>query len=518
MWRLGGNHWRVCLAGAVGVSIILTRPAASFVPVQTRTQGVSLHRGSSLKLNALDFLQGAFGMKAADPTEFEDKAPSWEELAARLSSQETAEEKETAELQKKGFGPPSHWADRRMFNLKEGEEPRVVLIRDMAAWCPYCEKVWLLLEEKKVPYVVKRVNMRCYGDKPQWFLKIAPGGMLPVAVIDQQVVTESDDIIRVLEEKFPTIPMIPDPSEPGSEAFRSLMRLERQLFGDWFTWLRSPLGQEGLQKQFEATLKRVESELEARGGPFFLGTRFSLVDIVFAPFMERMAASLAYYKGFLLLDPERWPNVCRWFQAMDSRESFANIKSDWYTHNHDLPPQIGGCATMSSARQKEIREEIDGEKGAWGYPLSTSRNWVEPWGVKSDSAARREAARRLISNHEAVARFACRGVGIPGRPPVSAPKADPNAKPNEAWVPQVDCALRHVTDLLLSENKQQKESAVESPAPEFVSRGLQKETTECLRYLQERVGVPRDMSYAAARQFRSHLSWAMSGIGAAPAV
>jgi len=27
----------------------------------------------------------------------------------------------------------------------------------------YCEKVWLMLEEKRIPYVVSKVNMRCYG-------------------------------------------------------------------------------------------------------------------------------------------------------------------------------------------------------------------------------------------------------------------------------------------------------------------------------------------------------------------
>ncbi len=38
--------------------------------------------------------------------------------------------------------------------------------RDSAAWCPYCQKVWLQLEEKEIPYVIEKINMRCYGDKP----------------------------------------------------------------------------------------------------------------------------------------------------------------------------------------------------------------------------------------------------------------------------------------------------------------------------------------------------------------
>lgn len=44
----------------------------------------------------------------------------------------------------------------------------------------------------------------------------------------------------------------------------------------------------------------VNHEMQAAGGPFFLGKDLSLVDVVFSPFLERIAASIYYYKGFVV--------------------------------------------------------------------------------------------------------------------------------------------------------------------------------------------------------------------------
>ena len=245
-------------------------------------------------------------------------------------------------------------ASQRLFDLPEGEAPRVTLYRDTAAWCPYCEKVWLTLEEKRVPYTVEKVNMNCYGDKPAWFWAMQPSGGIPVAKIDGRVIRESNDIIQVIEDTFPDHkPMLPtEASDP--EAFRRarpLLGLERELFSAWFRWLTSNMSDGAQRMNLISILERVDAELAVADGPYFLGADVTLVDCFFAPFLERMAASLPYYKGLRLRGADsQFPNIERWFQAMEGRPSYRHIQSDFYTHVHDLPPQIGGCRMVEEAK------------------------------------------------------------------------------------------------------------------------------------------------------------------------
>ena len=57
-------------------------------------------------------------------------------------------------------GPASAQADLRLFGEEE-RAVRVTLYRDHHAWCPYCQKVWLWLEERRIPYRVRKVTMFC---------------------------------------------------------------------------------------------------------------------------------------------------------------------------------------------------------------------------------------------------------------------------------------------------------------------------------------------------------------------
>lgn len=90
--------------------------------------------------------------------------PSWAELRAQAGERRS-------EL---GLPAPAAAAADRPANPHDlvrsfGSDapPRVKLYRDHAAWCPYCQKIWLFLETKRIPYEVEKINMRCYGDKPR---------------------------------------------------------------------------------------------------------------------------------------------------------------------------------------------------------------------------------------------------------------------------------------------------------------------------------------------------------------
>lgn len=118
------------------------------------------------------------------------------------------------------------------------------------------------------------------------------------------------------------------------------------------------------------------------------------------------------------------------------------------THVHDLPPQIGSCQSVPDAAADAAT--IDG--GSWTLNgISDMAELHPPDALGLDpQAARREAAERLLANHVAVARFAARGLGRAGKPPVSAPLSDPRASFDEAVLPLVDSSLRHVVDALLA--------------------------------------------------------------------
>eukprot|EP00562_Extubocellulus_spinifer_P013481 CAMPEP_0178539320 /NCGR_PEP_ID=MMETSP0697-20121206/440_1 /TAXON_ID=265572 /ORGANISM="Extubocellulus spinifer, Strain CCMP396" /LENGTH=583 /DNA_ID=CAMNT_0020171601 /DNA_START=32 /DNA_END=1783 /DNA_ORIENTATION=- len=448
---------------------------------------------------------------------------SWDDIRAKLESKQTDEERNFRANVIGGYGTASPLNVVRLFDeTNTKDDIRVVFYRDSASWCPYCHKVWMCLEEKRIPYRVEKINMRCYGEKPASFARMQPSGAIPVAKIDGVVYNQSNDIIFSLEQIFADEKKSLSPkSEEEKTRAQRLLRLERQLFSAWMSWLTAGYGRDG----FIQVLNEVESELKSsKGGDFFMGKDVSLVDFMFAPFLERMAASLIYFKGyqFRVADGAStdFPAINKWFDAMETLESYQLTKSDYYTHCWDLPPQLGGCSYESDGEryEKAINGErtLDGSRGSWELPLEKDCGGIEPdWKWCGDEgAALREATERLSFNHANIIKFAARGAGRKGMPPYSAPLSDPNATPNEAVLASVDTALRLVS-LAMLDGTESYEKDIIAFANTLVKEGgadFAQDTVNSLAYLRDRVGVPRDMRLPAARQLRAHINWAIGKI------
>ena len=121
-------------------------------------------RATSPRMNILDSLSSLVGgaTASAPSIAFSGTAPALDDLMQSLHDQQTDDERSfRASLESGRLERACALASQRLFDLPEGETPRVTLYRDTAAWCPYCEKVWLTLEEKRVPYTIDKVNMNC---------------------------------------------------------------------------------------------------------------------------------------------------------------------------------------------------------------------------------------------------------------------------------------------------------------------------------------------------------------------
>lgn len=263
-------------------------------------------------------------------------------------------------------GQTNSQATLRLFGQTE-DQVQVTLYRDNHAWCPYCQKVWLWLEEKQIPYRIKKVTMFCYGQKEAWYKAKVPSGMLPALELDGRLITESDDILLALESAFGVLGW-------SLKDIAPLRKLERSLFRAWCQWLcypsQSQRQEEHSRSLFVAVLNQVEDALAQSNSPYFLDD-FSTADLIFIPYVERMHASLFYYKGYEL--KKAAPRLSQWFDALETRPTYRGTQSDFHTHVHDLPPQMGGCYSNHQPQTLSNQNLVD--RGDWfqlpdvGYPI-----------------------------------------------------------------------------------------------------------------------------------------------------
>ncbi len=263
-------------------------------------------------------------------------------------------------------GINNSYSNLRLFGHSE-KEVEVILYRDRHSWCPYCQKIWLWLEFKRIPYKVKKINMYCYGQKEEWYLKKVGSGKLPAIEFNGQIITESDKIITFLENKFGTLG-----SSLLSKDIREARNLEREIFRSWCNWLCrnsfSYMDESFRKNKFRESIYKLEKILSLSKTGFIDSSIYDsgklepgTGDIIFIPYMERMNASLGYYKGFDLRN--NYPFIDNWLTLFENFSAYRGTQGDFHTHSHDLPPQMGRCFKDVNDQQISFSNLIDVGEG-----------------------------------------------------------------------------------------------------------------------------------------------------------
>ncbi|MBE9211017.1 glutathione S-transferase family protein [Nostoc sp. LEGE 06077] len=188
----------------------------------------------------------------------------------------------------------------------------------------FSQRTRVVLLEKKIDFTPIEIDLQ---NKPSDFTQISRYGKVPAIKHGDVEIYESAVINEYLEEVFPEPALLPH--DPTTKAIaRIWIDYANTRFVPAFNkFLRGKDAQEQEQgrKEFVEALLYIEQEGLGKlsgNGPYWLGEKFSLVDISFYPWFERLPL-LEHFRKFTL--PTETPRLLQWWNAVENRESIQAV-------------------------------------------------------------------------------------------------------------------------------------------------------------------------------------------------
>ena len=237
-------------------------------------------------------------------------------------------------------------------------------------------------------------------------------------------------------------------------------------------------------------LDELEDSFSSYGGPFRLGSEFSGADAELIPLLERWRYQLPISKGFDILQGR--PCLQKWFDAMDAftpySERVAGDAYSWAAASSAFTRIFGGDA--------DNQDNIDAIARADAAAALLVQGFSDISSAKVDARLARQAAEKLITNHEAVI------ADCTNQDPKSQQHIGRSDDPSAA-----DIVLRHVCSLLLLEDGNHiLEAAQTGPMVEISGIQDRLDASQAARAVATRLCVPRDMGAPSAKILRAVLS------------
>ncbi len=184
--------------------------------------------------------------------------------------------------------------------------------------CPFVQRAVIALHERGAPFETVYIDL---ADKPDWFLALSPLGKVPVLKVerpgqDPAILFESAVILGYLDETLPGRKLFSE--DPLTRAYqRAWVEYASAVLGDiWkLSTATDAAGFDAARQTLRARLAPLEAEV---AGPYFAGTDFSAVDVVFAPAFRQLDVMETLRPLGLL---EGLPKLATWRAALAARPS-----------------------------------------------------------------------------------------------------------------------------------------------------------------------------------------------------
>lgn len=196
-------------------------------------------------------------------------------------------------------------------------------------FCPYSQRVMLVLDSKKIAYDV--VNINLYS-KPDWFYDKSPFGKVPALELENgDVLFESLIIADYLDEKYRAHHLhSTDPLQKAKD--RLLIEEFNRVVNTMYKVLTS-IGRVNLEDDEAVAngLVRFDRELANRGTPFFGGSKPGMLDLMIWPWCER-AEILKLFGNANLLKKDKYRKLLEWSRRISEEPSVRRSIMDSDTH------------------------------------------------------------------------------------------------------------------------------------------------------------------------------------------
>jgi len=187
--------------------------------------------------------------------------------------------------------------------------------------CPFVQRVTALLEAKKLAYDIEFISL---SDKPDWFLKLAPNGQVPVLVTESgTALFESDAIVEYIEEAY--APLEAGLTSEQKAINRAWSYLASKQYLVQCSSMRSADSKTYIERSAKMHKALATISQHKAPGAYFNGHQLSLVDMAWLPVLHR-AAIIKQHTQLDLLAP--WPSLQAWQQSLADTGLFAASVAD----------------------------------------------------------------------------------------------------------------------------------------------------------------------------------------------